>query len=355
MSKEFDIGVIGEGEVTFYELVTKFVDALNKKINPLTIKGICYHDDNKISQNPPRDLIQNIDSIPWPYRHKRYSSDEPIFTSRGCPFKCKFCASHTFWGDKIRFRSADSVVDEITYLVEKYQPIEIAILDDLWMANKIRFREIVAKLVKRGIPQKVTFRGFCRSNLIDEETVLLLKELNYSIVRFGAETGSERLLKMIKGEGISITDHQRVIDLCFQHGLRCGASFMFGVPGETFDDIELTKNFLRHNRGKFEISGFYFFNPMPGTALWDELLIKGKIPDDLDFELFHLDFLNPLFSWDDILYFNEENIPLDQFRAIIESIKSEFLPRPIKKSLLQLILYNFFDNCIKIVQRLKNC
>jgi len=340
LAEEFDIGVLGEGEETFKELVLSLKESPFNKQMFKTIRGICYHDNFKITIGPDRSLIQDIDSIPWPYRHRQYSSDEPIFTSRGCPYRCTYCASHTFWGNTTRFRSADSVVSEISDLVERYQPKEIAILDDLWMADKKRFRLIVSKLIATGIPPKVSFRGFCRSNLIDEEMILLLKRINYRVVRFGAETGSDRLLKKIKGKGISISDHQRVIDLCAKHRIKCSGSFIFGIPGETFEDIELTKDFLRKNNKKFRIAGFYFFNPMPGTPIWDELLEKGKLSEDLDFERFQLDFLNPYFSWDNILYFNDENIPLDKFRQIIKNFKSEFIPFSQRWNLLNRVLQN---------------
>lgn len=338
LPREFDIGVLGEGEETFNELIKSIAGSSfpNKELKK--IRGICYRENDSILKTPLRDLIHDIDSIPWPYRHRQYSSYEPIFTSRGCPYRCTYCASHTFWGDTTRFRKAESVVSEISDLVERYQPKEIAILDDLWMANKKRFRLIVTMLEERGIPQKVSFRGFCRSNLIDEEMILLLKRINYRVVRFGAETGSERLLKKIKGKGISVRDHQRVIDLCAKHRIKCSGSFIFGIPGETFEDIELTKDFLRKNNKKFKIAGFYLFNPMPGTPIWEDLLEKGKLSKDIDFERFQLDFLNPYFSWDNILYFNDENIPVDNFRQIIENFKSEFIPFFQRWSLLKRIL-----------------
>lgn len=327
LPEEFDIGVLGEGEVSFAEFVYKFTRDQLRQQSLREIRGICYRENDRIVQTQPRELIADIDELPWPYRHKCYSSQEPVFTSRGCPYRCAYCASHIFWRDTIRFRSAESVVEEITYLVEAYHPKEILILDDLWMANKKRFREIIEQLVERRIPQKVTFSGFCRSNLVSEEDILLFKRMNYRFVRFGAETGSESLLQRIKGKGISISDHQRVIDLCFKYGLPCAASFMFGVPGETREDLELTKKFLRKNRGKCHISGFYLCNPIPGTTIWDELVKKGKVTEELEFERLQLDFLKPNFTWDNILYFNEENVPLKEFKAIIEDIRREFIPQ----------------------------
>jgi radical SAM superfamily enzyme YgiQ (UPF0313 family) len=149
--------------------------------------------------------------------------------------------------------------------------------------------------------------------------------MNYRVVRFGAETGSERLLKRIKGDRISVADHQRVIDLCHAHGLPCSASFMFGIPGETREDIDETVAFLRRNAGRLSVSGFYFFNPIPGTPVWDELAADGRIGTGVDFGRYQLDLSNPAFSWDRCLYFNEQQIPLADLRAIVDRIREEFV------------------------------
>ncbi len=350
LPQEFDIGVIGEGENTFAEIVRLY------QTNQLTtkaltqVKGICWRQGLEIVMNERRELIENIDSLPWPYRHKEYSKEAPIFTSRGCPYNCIFCASHQFWCDRFRLRSSDSIVAEIHYLVNKYQPKECVILDDLWMANKKRFRECVEKLIELKIPEKVSFRGFCRSNLIGEEEIILLKKMNYRFIRFGAETGSDKLLKYLKGDNISVADHQRVIDLCQKHNIKCGASFMFGVPGETREDLEATIHFLHKNVGKFKIIGFYFFNPIPGTTIWNRMKSKGMITDDFQFERLQLDFKKVNFSWDKVMYFNRENVPLDEFRKIIEKIRADFID--INKPRKKLIWYNrlnrYLAKCLPI-------
>lgn len=333
LPKEFDIGVLSEGEITFAEIVNFF------KLNKLTvtlgqIKGICYSKNGEIIINESRGLIEDLDSLPLPYRHKAYSQKIPIFTSRGCQYRCIFCASKGFWKNRYRLRSADSVISEIVHLVNKYRTkrITINVLDDLWIANKKRFREIVEKLVALKIPEKTDFMGFCRSNVIYEEDIKLLKQLNYKCVRFGAETGSEVLLKRLKGDNISIADHQRVIDLCQKYKMPCRASFMFGVPGETMEDLEATITFLRKNKGKLEIGGFYLFNPIPGTEIWEEMKDNGMIPDKFKLEnLTQLDFNKDFFSWDDILYFNEENVSLEEFRELIHKIKAEFIYDTFRK------------------------
>lgn len=345
LPEEFDIGVLSEGELTFAEIVglcnSNELDRLTKQI-----KGICYRENGKVLISEARELIKDLDLLPYPYRTRGYSKEIPIFTSRGCPYKCIFCASHSFWKGKYRLRSADSVVSEILSLVNHYHPekITINILDDLWIADKKRFREIVQRLVGLGIPKKAEFMGFCRSNLIDEECIKLLKKLNYKCVRFGAETGSEALLKRLKGNNISIADHQRVIDLCQKYKLPCRASFMFGVPGETRADLEATITFLRRNKRKLKIGGFYLFNPISGTEIWEEMKNKEMIPKDFSLEnVRQIAFNQQNFSWNNILYFNEENVPLREFQKVINEIKTEFAKNTLKKK-AQLILKKYLPS-----------
>jgi radical SAM superfamily enzyme YgiQ (UPF0313 family)/predicted SAM-dependent methyltransferase len=337
LPKEFDFGVIGEGENTFIELVGLKAKGTVEFRDLKSIKGICYHHGGEVVLNAPRELIKDLDNLPFPIFQKRYSDEYPIFTSRGCPYRCTFCASHLFWKDRIRFRSAESVVEEIVEAVERYHYQEIYILDDLWLSNEKRFQKIVELLEARNIPEKIRFKGFCRSNLIFEKHIKLLKRLNYTIVRFGGETGSNALLQKIKGKNISIQDHIRVIDLCAQYGLPCSASFMFGVPGESLTDIELTRKFLIQHRGRLSISGFYFFNPVPGTKLWDDLVEADKISNDFDLSNLQLDLSRDNFSWETAEkgYFNEENIPFRLFREKIEVLKAfEFGPKPFIRTVI---------------------
>ena len=318
LPEEFDYGVLSEGEETFSELVALLSRGRPSPEALERIPGIVYRRDGRVLTTTRRPFIKELDGLPRPLRHRRYSDDSGIFTSRGCPYRCTFCASHGHWGDAFRLRRAESVVSEIEELIEAEHPKEIVILDDLWMANKGRFREIVDRLYAKGIPGKVTFRGFCRSNLIQEEDILLLKRMNYRVIRFGAETGSESLLKRLKGKGISIADHQRVIDLSERHGMPCTASFMFGIPGETERDLKATIRFLLRNRGKLAIAGLYLFNPIPGTALWSELAREGLVSEHLPFGRLRIDMLKSNFPWEDPLYFNERKVPLSVLRRYVE-------------------------------------
>ena len=131
----FDIGVVGEGEETFFELMKIFLDEKKFSVEKLkNIKGICYHDgDVKITER--RKFIEPLDKIPFPARDlfnmerdylvrrnsgtgKRISRATHILTSRGCPFNCRFCASSKFWEHRIRYFSAEYVVNEIKEILD---------------------------------------------------------------------------------------------------------------------------------------------------------------------------------------------------------------------------------------------
>lgn len=320
---EFDYGVVGEGEHTFAELVTQ---AVSEGIaDPWLIPGLCFHTQEGVASSLPRPLISDLDVLPHPLRHRRYTDDFPIFTSRGCPYACIYCAAPAFWGQSYRLRGASSVLKEIELLVEQHDPKEIAISDDLWIAHKPRFHAIANGLIERKIPERTTFRGFVRSNIVCDDDIKILKKINYSLIRFGAETGSDRLLKKIKGNSASVAHHQRLIDLAYKYSLPCSGSFMFGMPGETAEDIEETMKFLDKNRGKMNISGLYFYNPIPGTKIYNMLMKNNLITDDFYAEEMYLDILHPNFEVIEKKYFNKNNLPLNALLKYLQRIKNEFI------------------------------
>lgn len=299
---EFDCGVIGEGEEVFRRIVFGEVDIQH---------GHLYK----------HDKLLDINALPPPFRHRKYSNQESFLTSRGCPYACTFCASSKFWGKTIRYRKPADVVSEMNYLVNQFHPKQVYLLDDLWIADKNRLNEIAKRMISIGLPQKTELFGFVRSNLVDECTIKTLKSIGYRSPRFGIETGSNRLLQIMKGKGISIDDHQRLIDLSHKHGMKACGSFIFGYPGETVNDLKLTENFVIKNRGKLSFAGLYFFNPIPGTTIWDQLEAAGKVDKSFDHSKLVLA-LDNKFPWDRAkdFYFNEKNVPYNKFREIVNRI-----------------------------------
>lgn len=100
---------------------------------------------------------------------------------------------------------------------------------------------------------------------------------------------------------------------------------MFGIPGETREDLEATRSFLRKNRKKLFISGFYFFNPIPRTSMWNDLVNNAQIERTFSLQTMQLDILNQDFIWRKDYYFNEKNILFSEFTDIVEEIRAEFI------------------------------
>jgi len=211
--------------------------------------------------------IEDIDTLKWPERGVCGSS-VPIITSRGCPYNCAFCTSRAQWG-KPRLRSVASLADEIKYLLRRYPHMkELYILDDLWAYPEERFDEFFAWWMGHELNKKLTLRGFIRSNTATKKLFVRMKKMGFSRIRFGAETASPRLLKLVN-KGATVEDHQRAVDLAAEVGLPITASFMYGLPGETKEDLALTAKFLSKNKGKLRREGWYKFRAFPGCKLWD--------------------------------------------------------------------------------------
>ncbi len=325
LPEAFDLGVIGEGEETFQQIVDRF-SAHTHGTHPdfSAIEGICYHSSGAVVCTPPKTPVRNIDAFPHPLRDGDFREGAYVFTSRGCPYRCIFCASCKFWGS-VRYHSAEYVLDEFRALIRDHRVRTINILDDIFIADRKRFFSIVEGVLKEGIHKSVAFHGFVRANLVDEDIVMALKAMNFSSIRFGAETGSNRVLRYLKKGSVTTDQNQKLIDLCHIHGLPVGASFVFGTPGETEADINETRAFLERNRGLLEIMGFYLLQAVPGTELWHWAQEKGLVSESIDWSALGLDLQKPEFNWDDARYLNNGTLPLGQFRTMVEEIRSTYL------------------------------
>jgi len=211
--------------------------------------------------------IPNLDSLAFPDRGA-CGDTVPILTARGCPWHCKFCSSKTFWGD-VRFHSAAYFMEEVATILDRIPQVQrLYIMDDLFLVNKVRLIQIHQAWMSHGYHKRLRLHGFIRSNTFDLERACLMKEMGFESVRFGAESGSDRVLALL-GKQATVADHQRAIDLASQVGLPVGASFMHRIPGETEDDRKLTLEFIQRNADRFTVQGWYAFQAFPGTAFYE--------------------------------------------------------------------------------------
>ena len=290
LPEPFDIGVIGEGEHTMLALV-QLAD-FNHKENNRFIKGICYNVNGETVFTDPRPLIANLDTIPIPdrdianidyYLQERqlipYHSGRTLtmLTSRGCSFSCRFCSTKIHW-QKFRAFSADRVIEEIELLINKYHAEIIHIFDDLFIADKKRLSEIHRLIVSKGINKKVKFMCLVRSDLIDDKTMALLKEMNVVVTGIGMESGCQKTLDYLKRNTTTIEKNREAIALSNKYGIPTMGSFMVGNPYETEEELLQTLDFIREYRYSPYLSPLtYIATAFPGTEFWD-YAIQKKLP-----------------------------------------------------------------------------
>ena len=290
LTADMDIAVIGEGEQTLLELLESIYDSglTFDKLN--RVPGIAYRENGILKLTQGRNMISPVDLIPLPARNVLPGNKKErniwLMTSRGCPYNCSFCSASQFW-KAVRFFSPEYVLSEINELIKVYNPKIINIVDDLFIANKPRFNAIVKLIVSERINERVEFTLLGRPNLIDEEICQQFKRMNVSLVSCGFESGSPKVLKSIK-QGLTIEDNINTTRLLNKYGIRVGAFFMMGIPTETVEDIQMTYNFIQEQgycRGES-----YLMTPFPGTRMWDYAKSKGIVNNDMNWDLFAMDF-----------------------------------------------------------------
>ena len=273
MTEDFDIGVIGEGEQTFYELIKAILAGADIG----QIPGLAFHHEGQVVLTPRRQLIYPLDIIPIPERD--YWDNVYMMSSRGCPYKCSFCTSAMFW-EKTRFFSSNYVVTEIEHLLENIGTNSfINIYDDLFVADRRRLRNIVELLEKKKIVDKTMYTFSVRANMVDDELCELIKRMNNAGVSFGAESGSDRILGLMNKK-TTVQMNQEALDTLQKHDISANCSFIVGWPGETEEEVRQTYSFIVNNLAQKKLSVAAAINilmPMPGTPMWDYAISKGII------------------------------------------------------------------------------
>ena len=281
-----DIGVIGEGEETLYRLLTEAPGDYG------AIDGIAYRSDGSIKVNPKTSYIENLDALPFldyslidmrPYFDLQKKLDVPrsIFmtTSRGCAFRCTYCASPFLWPGRVRRHSVDRIISEIVYHRDKLGKINIGFLDDSFFADKKWISEFLDKIPGTGL----SYSCIGRADHISEETAGRLSETGCNFVSIGVETGSEKKQKELK-KFLSLDAVMRTVRLFHEKNIYCRCFFMIGFPGETLSEMAETINFaVELKKNGMRDCTFFVTNLYAGTEmskdfeeeLWKTMIYQG--------------------------------------------------------------------------------
>ncbi|MFC1576936.1 B12-binding domain-containing radical SAM protein [Candidatus Omnitrophota bacterium] len=260
----FDYGVVGEGEETLEELIL----ALKGGLDISSIEGLTFRKDGKVSVNPARDFIKDLNAVPFPAWDLVPSTHiYPMFTSRGCPFQCNFCMRSM--GRRVRFRSTESVMAELDTLITKFGARDIRFRDETFTMNRSRVIELLDKFLEYRINKKAAWSVTTHVSTVDEELLRRMKKAGCVSVGFGIESGNDGILKRM-GKSISVKKSKEAVAAAKRAGLKTGAFFILGHPSETLKSIRDTQR-LAVELNTTTVN-FGSMVPYPGTALYDMAL-----------------------------------------------------------------------------------
>jgi len=291
-----DYWVRGEGELSLPQLLAEL-----EKANPdlSSINGLAYWENGSSKINLKNAYVDDLDSVPFAdygnldfieYGNKilKYSAGllprnfpfAVTITSRGCPYKCIFCAGSTINGSKIRFRSAKNVLDEIDKLY-KAGIREVIFLDDHFLGERQRAKEIMHGLIERKYNLTWKCVNLAISSL-DKEILELMKQSGCYQMTLSIESGNQHVLNKIIKKPVRLTKVPEILEIARQLELETIANFVIGFPGETWEQIRETFRFAENL--KVDLVNFHIATPLPNTELMEICLDGGYLPKDFDYE-----------------------------------------------------------------------
>jgi len=310
---------------------------IDKKIKDLeNIQGIAFRQNKEIRINPSRPLIKNLDNLPMPARdlvpYQNYSKQNlyafiynrlrkwgfnsqknkslinkissfpflekiyyqlhnqrkdidllpkaDITSSRGCPNYCTFCAIHNVWQHQCRMRSAENVLQEIDLLVNNYNIKHIGFQDDNFNISKERTIKICQGLIKRKYNLTLLAAAGAFIPTLDEEVLTWLKKAGMNYLRMSIESGNQEVLYNIIKKRIDLKQIKPIVQICKKLGIKTEGAFIFGIPGETIQNMKDTLNFAQ--KMKFDRIKKFIFQPYPNTELYDICIKNNYLTKDYD-------------------------------------------------------------------------
>jgi len=284
-TEPIDHMVVGDAE----EVMVELCEALGGARDMASIRGLVWRRQGQLHYNGPRPPLKDLDAIPFPdYDLLDINDYTPaigsyktlpsvnMVTSRGCAGQCIFCHS----ADTQRVRSIDNVVQEITWLQANFGVRHLLFFDETFTYLRPRVVAFCHRLMEKKIQIQWTCNA--RVDTVDLELARLMKSAGCWRLQFGAESGVQKQLDTLH-KGVTLDQIREAVRLTKKAGLDVFASFMFGIPGETYEEGLQTIRFAKSL--PLDYCNFLNFMPLRGTPLWDELDQHGRLLGPLAFHL----------------------------------------------------------------------
>ncbi len=336
-SPDVDILVMGEGEST----IVDYLNAAAEGRDLGWIKGIAFRDESgSVRINPLREAIRNLDEIPFPARDlfdmEAYDikfativgKTATMITTRGCGNNCKFCSTTRYW-QKVRFRSAQNIVDEIEHILREFPFIKnLVIFDDTFTSRRGHVIAVCREIIRRKIV--INWACLSRTDVIDEELLGHLKEAGCTTLSFGIESGNDLMLRTMR-KNSTVSNNVRALTLPKNYGITARGLMIAGMPEEKFGwaiDSLLFMADLRFRYQELQISLQTFI--FPGT--WWERWFREKYND---------------FSWEKMPNrFRKGSFTDALGNVVLPCYRWKGIPFVLLYSLRKLIKYRFIRNIL---------
>jgi len=277
-----DVVIRGEAEMALLELVTQLS---NGTLDPNVVNGVVWREFGKTKETPKRSVMKELDSLPmaawdlvdmnryrstWMEHHGYFGLN--IATTRGCPFKCNWCAK-PIYGNRYNSRSPENVVRELVYLKEQYNYDYIWFCDDIFGLTPGWVEQFSTHVqqAKLHLKYKIQSRA---DLLVQENYIAALASSGCDCVWLGAESGSQKILDAMD-KGTTIDQIRESNTLLRKHGIHTGFFLQFGYPGETDEDIRKTIDLLSECLP--DDIGISVSYPLPGTPFYDK--VKSELQE----------------------------------------------------------------------------
>lgn len=306
-----DFVVIGEGEVTFKELL----DALENNGSVDHIDGLAYLENGEVHLTGARAFVDLADMpiLDFTYvKPEKYFTEYIgcqkmlyLYTSKGCPFTCSFCYNHCFNKHQWRIRPIEYCLEEIKYLIENYGMDGVMFSDDLFTPGLKYTKEICGKIMDSGLD----FIWGCtmRADTCTEEELELMYKAGCRWIFFGIESGFPERQKLL-GKNLDLEKVRRIADFCTKTGIFVSSNYIIGYPDETEEELKTTVAYIKSLNvpGKFAS----FLGVLPGSILYNQMIRDGYFEKPDTF----MHWEN--FQWVDILGANYSKVPDKELKVV---------------------------------------